>query len=236
MGMTKHCARRFTLVELLVVIAIIAILASLLLPALRQARHTAQRVVCGSNLRQMGLMTALYMQDHDDYVIPADLGGVTRHWINYLSAEMSGAVDLFKCPSMDARDCFNPYGGSEHPYNQVRRASYMMNTIRLNNWAGAAISKDPRFTSGWGDGSTRPVRMSAVKLPFDKIMLTDALEGMDSADARGIMRFSETDHGCVTDDRDVGVHHNGGFNALMGDGRVQSMTQSRHDQWAVASW
>lgn len=57
--------QRFTLIELLVVIAVIAILMALLMPALRNTREMARRVVCASNLRQMGNAILLYRTDNN---------------------------------------------------------------------------------------------------------------------------------------------------------------------------
>src|SRR5213596_1653099 len=56
----------FTLIELLVVIAIIAVLAAILFPVFARARESARRATCTSNLRQLGLAVAQYLQDYDE--------------------------------------------------------------------------------------------------------------------------------------------------------------------------
>ncbi len=112
MNMLKSRANQarfaFTLIELLVVIAIIAILASLLLPALASAKARGQRTHCMNNLRQIGVFFQYYTDDNEDY-FPAHRNqgindssasiSLTNWWGTTIVGRDMGRSNLFRCAS-----------------------------------------------------------------------------------------------------------------------------------------
>ena len=240
----------FTLIELLVVTAVIAILAAMVLPVLEEARGAARAISCTNNLRQIGISHAMYVNAHDGYVVNACEEGKVGSWVNCMFVETDLTNESFyRCPSLSHAACFNPYGGIG-PYDVDIHVSYLMNACRAGAWGTAPIPH-PDDSWGWTASMsysyTQPIRLTTSHNPSGTIFMTETSDklslmtsGSYKAEAgKHINRFTQTDHGVPINGnssaeyRRVGDHHNGKFNALMGDGRVTAMQESEPGQWVA---
>ena len=123
----RSAARGFTLIELLVVITIIAVLASIMLPALAKAKLKAQGTFCGNNLRQMIFAWVMYADDYNQTLVPnwgnnlAGLDETMPSWVggflDYSSNPHNTNIDYLLHPGVGDR----PYGALLGPYTKTHR-------------------------------------------------------------------------------------------------------------------
>jgi prepilin-type N-terminal cleavage/methylation domain-containing protein/prepilin-type processing-associated H-X9-DG protein len=162
--------RGFTLIELLVVIAIMAILASLLLPALTQAKQAAKFTQCKNNLRQLGVALAMYVSDHGAYPPSYSMNPSFQTWSALLEPYASGpstntmfSGPLFACPveRLVGTYGYNHTGvDTSTPYNPP-------SGLRFGELGLGGITLDE-------DKSLRtPLQDSRVAVPSDMIAIGD---------------------------------------------------------------
>lgn len=236
----KISSRGFTLVELLVVIGIIAVLISILLPALGRARAQANSVKCQSNLRQLFLATQLFANEHQGYLPHAENNGAVKmqgwstrigtrwewdepawSWEQALTKYMGNSNKAFRCPADDADSVrfasSNAYWSvADRPYMNDIPASYRMN-FSNSSYEGANLA----------DYNTRivtPARLTQLKPASKAILFADGQgapnDQVSVANLRGFVSNK-------TNDLEMNIQSNNPWNlAFRRHSRNQSTTMS----------
>lgn len=164
--------RAFTLIELLVVVAVLAILISILLPALSSARRGGITVACLSNMRQLQLAQLLYANDHDGQLVDFGLGHGVAHdderlsWFTDLAPYYDTAVSL-RSPA-DTSPHWPPPSGSSGgvPVPGSADTRYRKTSYGLNEHVTPRPPFDPEAGRQWFFDKLHKINRPALTSQF----------------------------------------------------------------------
>lgn len=194
----------FTLIELLIVIAIIAILTSMLLPALNKARESARGVKCFSNMKQWGTFIVLYAGDYADILPPSlDSGNkTTRHYLQHYLDGRDGLKIGIPSPKTNAKEAASIwYCPSSRPIDESTfRTDYVTNVhiFVREPWSVESYRSTLWQYSTWGK----------LSQPLGNIVAKPALSGFSIAPSTRMMLIDSYGNGVLSTPNSFRFRHN----------------------------
>ena len=178
MDLHKRDKQGFTLVELLVVISIIALLVSILMPALAKARQQAQAVVCMSNTRQLALGWMMYTDDNDGRIMSASDGN-ENPWCNKPVDINGDALSLTSGVVTDEDEIRGIQNGALYEYCSADEAYHCPGSLSHKGADGGRVFVSygmPACLNAWYSAATTIKKVSQIKSASEKYIFVETSE------------------------------------------------------------
>lgn len=160
----------FTLIELLVVVTIVALLASLLMPAIAMVRDSAKQVVCGNSLRQVGMGFRAYADENEDFV----------PWVKEQNASLSVNVLWTSRIAPFVDDPKATSTGSVGVLTGCAAYRVLANSGQYGYGMNQVLARPSSWVSNWvaswqpyGSANFREFRMSGISYPTNRALVAD---------------------------------------------------------------
>lgn len=185
----RRLASAFTLVELLVVIAIVSALAAILFPVFAQAKESAKRAVCISNLREISVATSSYVSDYDDRFMlinhqPTELPNSRndRTWVQ-LVLPYSHSFSIFHCPSDNSQRVQTESSFDQDVVPGDTDARYYTASMHTDyGFNYQYLSPILKFNGKW---YAQPKDMGSVENPSSTLMFLDSVWALTNGEPWG---------------------------------------------------